>query len=79
MTETIKVVKFHRGIHNAFEPSVTVDDYKAFINEERVGFVRVSRYHTEDVEGRIFTEEVTEDYQIDNQEIRRAIYRSMGE
>lgn len=79
MTETIKVVKFHRGIHNAFEPSVTIDDYKAFIDGERVGFVRVAGYHTEDMEGRIDTEVVTEEKQLDNEEVRRAIYQSIGE
>lgn len=79
MTEIIEVVKFHKAIDNGFEPFVTVDDYKAFIDEERVGFVRVTVFHTEDMEGRIFTEEVKEDYQIDNEEVRRAIYQSMGE
>ena len=78
MTKTIKVIKFHRAIHEGYEPFITIDDYKAFIDGERVGFVRVSRYHTEDVEGRIDTEEVREDKQIDNEEVRRAIYQSIG-
>ena len=78
MTETINVIKFHRAIHEGYEPFITIDDYKAFIDGERVGFVRVAGYHTEDAEGRIDTEVVIEDKQIDNEEVRRAIYQSMG-
>lgn len=76
---TIKVMKFHRAIHDGYEPFITIDDYKAFIDGERVGFVRVSGYHTEDMKGRIETEVVTEDKQIDSEEVRRAIYQSIGE
>lgn len=79
MTERIKVVKFHRAIHEGYEPFITIDDYKAFIDGERVGFVRVAGYHTEDMEGRIDTEVVTEDKQIDSEEVRTAIYQSIGE
>lgn len=78
MTKTIEVFKFHKGFHNGFDPSVTVDDYKAFLDEKRVGFVRVTTIHTEDMEGRIFTKEVTEEKQLDSEEVRRAIYQSIG-
>ena len=78
MTKTIEVFEFHRGIDDGFGPFVTVDDYKAFIGDKRVGFVRVTRYHTEDMEGRIFTKEVTEEKQLDSEEVRRAIYQSIG-
>ena len=78
MTKTIEVFEFHRGINEGYEPFITIDDYKAFIDGERVGFVRVVGYHTEDMEGRIDTEVVTEDKQIDNEEVRRAIYQSIG-
>lgn len=78
MTKTIKVVKFHKAMNNGFEPIVTVDDYKAFIDGERVGFIRVTTFHTEDMEGRISTKEVKEEKQLDNEEVKTAIYQSIG-
>lgn len=78
MTKTIKVFNFRRAMHNGFEPSVIVDDYKAFLDSKRVGFVRITTIHTEDMEGRIFTEEFTEEKQIDSEEVRRTIYQSIG-
>lgn len=78
MTETIKVFRFHKTITDDFDSMISIDDYKAFIEDKRVGFVRVVTLYTEDMEGRISAEEVIEDKQIDNEEVKTAIYQSMG-
>lgn len=78
MTDKIKIVKFHKTIIDDFDSMIDIDDYKAFIDDKRVGFVRVVTLYTEDMEGRISVEEVEEEKQIDNEEVRRAIYQSIG-
>lgn len=78
MTETIKVFRFHKTITDDFDSMITIDDYKAFIDDKRVGFVRVVTLYTEDMEGRISVEEVEEEKQLDNEEVKKAIYQSIG-
>lgn len=77
MTETIKIVKFHKAINDDIDSFVGVDDYKAFIGDKRVGFVRVSTFHTEDMEGRISSTEVMQEKQIDSKEVEEAIYQTI--
>ena len=78
MTDKIKVFRFHKTIIDDFDSTIDIDDYKAFIDDKRVGFVRVVTLYTEDMEGRISVEEVEEEKQIDNEEVRIAIYQSIG-
>ena len=78
MTDKIKVFRFHKAIRDDFDSMVSVDDYKAFIGDKRVGFVRVVTLYTEDMEGRISVEEVIEEKQLDSEEVKRAIYQSIG-
>ena len=77
MTETIKIVKFHKAINDDIDSFVVVDDYKAFIGDKRVGFVRVSTSHTEDMEGRISSTEMIQEKQMDSKEVEEAIYQAV--
>lgn len=76
MTE-IKVYRFHKATADDVGSITSVDDYKAFIDDKRVGFVRVSTFHTEDMEGRISSTEVMQEKQIDSEEVEEAIYQTI--
>ena len=77
MTETMKVFKFHKTTIDDFDSIISIDDYKAFIDDKRVGFVRVSTFHTEDMEGRISSTEAIQEKQMDSKEVEEAIYQTI--
>ena len=76
MTE-IKILKFDKTIVNDIDSFTVVTDFKAFLDEKRVGFVRVTSFHTEDMEGRTSKKEVVEEKQLDSEAVRASIYQSI--